>query len=151
MKKIVMLIIIGVALMPLTGCQNKQQAGTVAGAALGGILGSQVGAGKGRTAAIIGGAVLGALAGSEIGRQMDENDELKAQQTLETAPTGQTTTWRNPDTGAEFAMTPTKTYKEPRTGQYCREYQTEVVVGGKTEHAYGTACRQPDGSWKIRE
>jgi surface antigen len=29
-----------------------------------------------------------------------------------------------------------------------REYQTEIVVGGKTVPAYGNACLQPDGSWK---
>ncbi|MEE8203551.1 MAG: hypothetical protein V3R74_07315, partial [Alphaproteobacteria bacterium] len=31
----------------------------------------------------------------------------------------------------------------------CREYQTTVNVGGQVEQAYGTACRQPDGSWQI--
>ncbi|MEZ5541736.1 MAG: hypothetical protein R3F42_06810 [Pseudomonadota bacterium] len=29
-----------------------------------------------------------------------------------------------------------------------REYQTTVVVGGRNVPAYGTACLQPDGSWK---
>lgn len=29
-----------------------------------------------------------------------------------------------------------------------REYQTTIVVGGKNVPAYGTACLQPDGSWK---
>jgi len=24
-----------------------------------------------------------------------------------------------------------------------------VTIDGRTEVAYGTACRQPDGSWKI--
>lgn len=32
---------------------------------------------------------------------------------------------------------------------YCREYQRNVVVGGHREESYGTACRQPDGAWKI--
>jgi hypothetical protein len=30
-----------------------------------------------------------------------------------------------------------------------REYQTEIVVGGKTVPAYGDACLQPDGSWQT--
>jgi hypothetical protein len=30
-----------------------------------------------------------------------------------------------------------------------REYQNKVVVGGKTVDAYGTACLQPDGSWRY--
>lgn len=34
-------------------------------------------------------------------------------------------------------------------GRYCREFQQKVTVGGKTENAYGTACRQPDGTWEI--
>ena len=31
----------------------------------------------------------------------------------------------------------------------CREFQQTITVGGRTETAYGTACRQPDGDWKI--
>ena len=31
-------------------------------------------------------------------------------------------------------------------GQQCREYQRTVTIDGKTETAYGTACRQPDGT-----
>jgi len=37
------------------------------------------------------------------------------------------------------------------TGSSClqeREYQTKVIVGGKQVDAYGTACLQPDGSWR---
>lgn len=33
---------------------------------------------------------------------------------------------------------------------YCREYQTAIVVGGKTQPAYGTACLMPDGSWQPK-
>lgn len=29
-----------------------------------------------------------------------------------------------------------------------REYQTTIIVGGKRERAYGTACLQPDGTWR---
>jgi hypothetical protein len=29
-----------------------------------------------------------------------------------------------------------------------REYQTTVTVGGRQVEAYGTACLQPDGSWR---
>lgn len=34
-------------------------------------------------------------------------------------------------------------------GRYCREYQTSVMVGGAAQPAYGTACRMPDGAWRI--
>lgn len=32
---------------------------------------------------------------------------------------------------------------------YCREFQTQTVVAGQVQPSYGTACQQPDGSWKI--
>ena len=34
-------------------------------------------------------------------------------------------------------------------GRLCREYQTTVTVGGTRQPSYGTACRMPDGSWRI--
>ena len=43
---------------------------------------------------------------------------------------------------------PVETY-QTSSGQYCREYLQTVVIGGQQQQAYGTACRQPDGSWKI--
>ena len=33
--------------------------------------------------------------------------------------------------------------------RFCREFQKLVQIGGSTERAYGVACRQADGSWKI--
>lgn len=35
------------------------------------------------------------------------------------------------------------------TGRYCREFQQEVTIGGQGEAAYGTACRNSDGSWEV--
>lgn len=34
-------------------------------------------------------------------------------------------------------------------GRQCREFLQTVTIGGRSEQAYGTACRQPDGSWEI--
>lgn len=135
----------------LLGCAappTKEDTGTVLGGIAGGVVGAEIGGGKGRTAAIIAGTLIGAIIGREIGRSIDRTDEMKAQQVLETQRTGQSSTWVNPDTGGEVSVTPTRTYQE-QSGQYCREYQTEVVIGGQKEKAYGTACRQPDGSWKV--
>ncbi|MBM3487164.1 MAG: hypothetical protein FJX67_11125 [Alphaproteobacteria bacterium] len=40
--------------------------------------------------------------------------------------------------------------QEPARGDaYCREFQREVVIAGVPQQAYGTACWQPDGSWKF--
>jgi hypothetical protein len=35
--------------------------------------------------------------------------------------------------------------------QGCREFDTPVTIGGQQQQAYGTACLQPDGSWKIEQ
>lgn len=140
----------------LSGCNgagmNKQTGGTVIGGVAGGLLGSQFGKGKGQVAGAAIGALAGALAGGQIGAQMDEYDRQLAAKTahkaFEYAPTGNSVAWQNPDSGHSGNVTPTKTYKAS-SGQYCREYQQEVVVGGQKRKAYGTACRQQDGQWKI--
>lgn len=127
---------------------GKDTAGMVIGGVVGGVLGSAVTHGRGRTAGVIVGTLIGALFGHEIGKQMDDADELRAAHALEKNRTNQTSSWVNPDTGNTVAVTPTKTFQD-QSGQYCREYQSEVTVGGEKKTAYGTACRQPDGQWKI--
>jgi hypothetical protein len=32
---------------------------------------------------------------------------------------------------------------------YCREYQSTSVIDGTPQTMYGTACLQPDGTWRI--
>ena len=111
-------------------------------------LGSTIGDGSGQIAATFVGAVLGALVGLEIGRSLDRVDELRARHVLEYNRVGETTRWVNPDAGSQVTITPTQTYQRS-SGQYCREFQTDIIVGRNREKAYGTACRQPDGSWRI--
>lgn len=155
--KIATPLIILATVAVLGGCadssQQKQQAGTVVGGVLGGVLGSNVGEGKGKTAGTIAGVLIGAVIGGEIGRSMDETDrmmaEKTAQRTLETNPTGQSSSWSNPDNGHSGSVTPTRTYSTPQ-GQDCREYETTVYIDGQRETAYGTACRLPDGTWQLQ-
>ncbi|HMM13159.1 MAG: RT0821/Lpp0805 family surface protein [Parvibaculum sp.] len=129
----------------------KQGVGTVGGAVLGGLAGSAVGSGTGRLWATGAGVLLGALVGSEIGKSLDRADRQymaeRTQYALESAPSGQTVEWRNPDSGHYGTVVPQRAYQDQ--GTYCREYTQTVNIGGKTERAYGTACRQPDGSWQI--
>jgi surface antigen len=106
----------------------------------------------GKGTGIAAGVLLGGLAGGALGSALDAQDRSIAarnsQNALETVPSGTTTTWRNPDTGNSGTLTPVRTYQD-NSGQYCREYQQTISVGGRQEQSYGTACRQPDGSWKI--
>lgn len=128
------------------GC-NRETVGMILGGAAGTAVGSQIGKGDGKTVATIGGAVLGVLIGGSIGRMMDDVDQNCLGQVLEQAPTGKPVSWPTPNQQGQYQVTPTRTF-ESTGGQACREYQMKVVIGGKEEDAYATACRQADGSWK---
>ncbi len=155
--KIASIFVAAALVVSLAACENnrygqKQTGGAVLGGIAGGLLGAQVGGGRGKLAATAAGAVLGVLIGSEIGKSLDRADrmyaERSAQSALETAPVGRSVAWSNPDSGHSGTITPTRTYQTARE-QPCREYQQTVTIGGRTESAYGRACRQADGSWKI--
>lgn len=127
---------------------NGSIAGGLIGAAVGGLLGSNIGKGSGRTAAIIGGVLVGAVVGGNIGDSMERADRLEAHRALENAKTGQNVTWTNPDTGSEYTVKPTRTYRLS-SGQYCRDYTTWGWIDGYETKLNGTACRMADGSWKT--
>ena len=150
--------IIGVLILGLmlAGCTTspgpKETGGTLIGAGGGALLGSQIGRGTGKLVAVAVGTLAGALIGREVGVSLDRADKLamerNAQYSLEHTKTNSTTSWRNPDTSNAGSITPVETY-QTREGQYCREYIQTVMVAGKEQQAYGTACRQPDGTWMI--
>ncbi len=160
-SKILIAALLTTQLATLTACQqpgaqpgtgvNKETGGTVLGGVGGALLGSQIGKGRGRVVGGVAGGLLGAFLGNQIGQNMDRNDmqyyNQTSQQALESAPVGRAQTWKNPDTGNYGTITPTKTYRE--SGQYCREYQQTITVGGQTKRGFGHACRQPDGSWEV--
>lgn len=134
-----------------TGLDKELLAG-LAGAAGGAAIGSNIGKGRGKTAAIAIGTLLGAKLGSEVGASLDRADmsyyNKTSQRALETAQPGQALPWNNPQTGNSGTITP-KSYYKTAQGQYCREYQQTITVNGQNSNGYGTACRQPDGSWQI--
>ena len=141
----------------LNACQTaqnspKQTVGTLMGAGVGALIGTQIGGGKGKLAAVVIGTLGGAYLGSEIGKSLDAADRMymdqNAQSTLEHSQTNERSTWKNPDSGNSGTFKPTRTYAST-SGQSCREYETTIYVDGREETAKGTACRQPDGSWKI--
>lgn len=135
----------------LIGCAappTQEQTGGVIGGILGGALGSQIGEGSGRVAATVVGALVGSAVGGAVGRSMDEGDRARIARTLETEPTGVATRWRNPDTGNQYSVVPTRTYDH--AGTPCREFTVDGVVGGRAEKIHGTACRQADGSWRTQ-
>ncbi len=130
---------------------TKQTVGTGIGAVGGGLLGNQFGHGSGRVAMTAVGAVLGGLLGNSIGASLDNADRAQAAQAESraySAPIGQQIAWNNPQSGNSGTIVPVRD-GYAQGGAYCREFDQKVTIGGQTQSAYGTACQQPDGSWKI--
>lgn len=142
--------------LSLVACESmggqKQTGGTLLGGLGGAVAGAQFGSGSGQIAAAAVGTLLGALVGSEVGRSLDKADmdyANRANQQAQAAPIGQNIQWSNPSSGNYGTITPVREGTDTSSGAYCREFQQTVSIGGKAESAYGTACRQPDGTWKV--
>jgi len=123
----------------------------VVGAIAGGVLGNAAGRGGGKPAATILGAVLGGIVGSEIGRSMDKQDRILAQQAelaaFERGRSGEPVAWRNPDNGRYGEVVPGAAYR--RGPQDCRDYTHTIYIDGRPQVVRGTACREPDGTWRA--
>jgi surface antigen len=146
--------VVTLAAVVVTGCaavesNPKTTIGAAGGATVGGLI---AGAAGGNPAAIAASVIGGLLVGGLVGNLPDERDKRlqaeAAHRAMETARTGQSVAWKNPDSGHSGTVTPTKTY-QTSGGTYCRDYQATVEIEGKKEQASGKACRQADGTWKI--
>ncbi|MBP7670622.1 RT0821/Lpp0805 family surface protein [Ferrovibrio sp. MS7] len=150
-------VALGLVAVLAAGCADqgpKQNAGAVLGGVGGAVAGAQFGKGTGRLVGVAAGTMLGALLGSEVGKSLDNADRQYLgqanQRAFETARSGTAVTWRNPDSGNYGTVVPQPAY-QTASGDYCREFQQTISVGGQSQQGYGTACRQPDGTWKITQ
>ena len=151
MNKITTMVVVGLSVVALAGCTEREK-GTLLGATVGGIMGSVVGKGQGHALAVGLGAMSGMMFGQHIGDQLDKAQAMKVEEqlssSLEYNYDGQPSWWEDPNTTVGASAVPLSTFQTAQ-GQYCREFQQEIVIDGIAERAYGTACRQPDGSWEI--
>jgi surface antigen len=129
------------------GLFTKQNIGTALGAAVGGLLGSQLGRGSGNTVATIAGVVGGGFLGNRVGQGMDQADQGCMAQTLDQAPPGRTVSWRNPDNGRDYRVTPRDEFN--RHGQRCRNVESEAIIDGQRATVTNVACRRRDGTWAF--
>ena len=132
---------------------SKKDVGAISGMIVGGKIANDLAPeGKHKPLATVLGAFIGGAIGQSIGEGLDEVDRMMASgaytQALEKTPSNESVDWANPDSGNSGSFTPVRTYQA--NNSYCREYNQEVVIGGYSESAFGTACRQPDGSWQIQ-
>lgn len=130
------------------GMGPKETGGALIGAAAGGLIGSQFGGGSGQLAATAVGTLAGALIGAHFGRSMDRADMMYAERAHYGAlDSGRRTQWRNPQSGHYGHVEPGPSHYYGR--RECREYSHTVYLEGYPETVYGTACREPDGSWRV--
>ncbi len=94
------------------------------------------------------------LAFTAITLKMMDNINEQAQRAHEaaqvkavTAPIGEKIIWSEGDSSGSVVAT--KEGKDSTSGFTCREFQQTITVGENSENAFGTACLQADGVWKI--
>jgi len=150
MKKLITAGLILLCSASLVGCQNmsNQDVGVLIGGVAGGLLGSTIGSGNGKILAVAAGTIAGAIIGGAIGKNMDENDKMRMNRALDNNEIGQPAYWHNANSDANYEVVPVKNVSY-QGNEYCREYRTVAKIAGKKQQMYGTACRQPDGSWQA--
>lgn len=79
---------------------------------------------------------------SEVQQRAHEQAIIEATR----ARAGETIVWNDGSCSGSVTVLRTGT---AANGQPCREFSQAVTIGGKSETAYGVACRQRDGVWRI--
>ena len=89
----------------------------------------------------------GQLVPGLIGQQMTEQDRSRVRLALDTNANNQPTAWQGARGSASYKVTPVRTFSEAQ-GTRCRDFDTQATIDGRHQRIRGTACRQPDGSWR---
>lgn len=138
------------ACSPATG--SRETSGTIAGAAIGGIIGSQFGGNAGsRVAAGLVGAAIGGFIGNRIGAYLDEQEAQRlAEITRQTMTTGSTRSFTARSSGARVSTQATGT-RVSALGDTCRTVEQRAVLrSGEVVVNSVEACRdRATGAWNI--
>ena len=142
----------------LTGCGQAyypvgppENVGALTGAIAGGVIDNQIGSGSDRVVTTAIGALAGGLIGAEIGRSLDERDRQEAlaaeYRALEFGRAGRPVAWRNDSSGIYGEVVAGPGFQVNSLD--CREYTHTIYIDARARVVRGTACRQPDGTWRI--
>lgn len=138
----------GALLLAACSSGSSLQTGAIPGANPETVIGSPVGTGSGEPTV---GAVEGGLMGADVGQSLNDAEReiaLKAEyEALEYGRAGQPTLWQAKRGENRGEIKVGTTYQVNRLD--CREYTHNVWIGGRLRVIKGTACRQPDGAWRI--
>jgi surface antigen len=97
----------------------------------------------------VAGGLVGGLLGNAIGSSVDRADAANAQRAqvqAMRAPLYQAVPWQGRNAYGTF--TPTGEGFSP-DGRLCRQFEVTVTMGGQQQTGVGTACQQPDGTWRV--
>lgn len=127
----------------------KARFAALAGAVLLGgctMIGTQAGPPKGLTAGAFAGPMAAEIE-TVLGPDALKMAEQAQYEALEYGRPGVPTAWNHPRSGNNGQIVVGQTYEVNRLD--CREYTHTVYVGGRANVARGTACRQPNGVWRL--
>ncbi len=161
--RILAVAVMSVGLVGAAATDSRAQNDTLLGGLLGGAAGAGIGAafGGGKGAAIggISGLLLGALAGNAIGNKRERYDPPPQQGYYAPPPTyygyqqpaGYAQGYAVPAYTAPPAYAPQAAPAQAPaySANYCRDFTQTIIIDGVEKNAYGKACLQPDGSWRI--
>lgn len=145
-------VLVPAMLLMLASCANSPYSKGVQGAGVGAVGGALVGQAIGRnTEATLIGAAVGTMLGYIVGNEMDKYDRQQLNYAYEYGPSGQTSSWHNPDTGNSYQVVPQPAYTEPANPNVpCRRAEILATIDGKTQKTYTTACRNSSGQWVLQ-
>ncbi|MBC8209329.1 MAG: glycine zipper 2TM domain-containing protein [Desulfobulbaceae bacterium] len=149
MKQLALLLILTLTLLT-TSCANQEnnaQSGIALGALGGALLGQAIGH---DTEATLIGAAVGTMLGYIVGNEMDKYDREQLNHTYERGVSGQKNSWKNPDSGNYYEVTPQPAYVEPKAQRTCRQAEIIAIIDGQPEKTYTTACRDNSGHWQLQ-
>jgi surface antigen len=135
--------------------------GTILGAGAGAVGGSQFGKGKGQLIGVAVGTLGGAFLGRELGASVDRSRQMDtgwnrgpnyqpAPSYPVAAPYPQASAqpvYYPPQQPVYVQQAPVAV--QQNSANYCREVQYQGTVNNQPANLYGTACRQPDGTWRL--
>jgi surface antigen len=97
------------------------------------------------------GPLEGTLLGADVGRSLPEEDRdraLRAEyEALEYGRAGVPVSWSGRRGTNYGEIVVGSTYEVNRLE--CREFTHTIYIGGRARVAQGTACRQPDSTWRV--
>ncbi len=156
--KFVAVTVMAAGLVGASAGDSRADHQTLLGGLLGGAAGAGIGAafGGGKGAAIggVSGLLLGALAGNAASRER-RYSPAPTQGYYAPPPAGYyayqqpvyrgTTAYVPPPAPPVVAAPLAPAYN----ADSCRDFNQKIVIDGVERNAYGKACLQPDGSWRI--